>query len=81
MAKLYWKVKTMSLTVWCCSGTLQLDVPEFVEIQEDPENKTVSINVQDATVKQQKEMWGMSIEQYSENPAKMEGTGGHGTYC
>lgn len=41
-------------------GSLELDVPEFVTLQQDLENKTVLLGVEDANVKHQKEMWGMS---------------------
>ncbi|GAB0137313.1 hypothetical protein EsDP_00005585 [Epichloe bromicola] len=41
-------------------GKLELDVPEFVSLQQDLENKTVSLRVEDANVKQQNEMWGTS---------------------
>jgi hypothetical protein len=40
-------------------GELKLEVPDFVELQQDLENRSVALNVQDTTAKQQKEMWGM----------------------
>lgn len=39
-------------------GTLKLDVPEFVRLDHDTENNMVSLNVDDANIKKQKEMWG-----------------------
>ncbi|KAG6013033.1 hypothetical protein E4U41_005171, partial [Claviceps citrina] len=39
---------------------LDLDVPEFVKLQQDLENRTVLLSVEDANVKEQKEMWGTS---------------------
>ena len=41
-----------------CVGTLDLEVPEFVTIKQDLENKTVSLGVEDANIARQKEMWG-----------------------
>lgn len=35
-------------------------MPEFVALTEDVENKTISLSVHDANIKEQKEMWGMS---------------------
>jgi hypothetical protein len=42
-------------------GTLELDVPEFVSLQQDLENGTALLSVEDANVRQQKEMWGMFL--------------------
>ncbi|KAK2603509.1 54S ribosomal protein L6 mitochondrial [Conoideocrella luteorostrata] len=41
-------------------GTLELDVPEFVSLQQDLENSTALLSVEDANIKQQNEMWGTS---------------------
>lgn len=40
------------------AGTLELDVPEFVALTQDLEDGTALLSVEDANVKQQKEMWG-----------------------
>jgi hypothetical protein len=42
------------------AGELKLEVPEFVTLDQDLENKSVALNVQDMTAIKQKEMWGMS---------------------
>ncbi|KAI9151798.1 60S ribosomal protein L6 [Paramyrothecium foliicola] len=47
-----------TITVTGPRGALDLEVPEFVTVNEDLENKTVSLGVQDPNVAQQKEMWG-----------------------
>lgn len=39
-------------------GSLSLEVPEFVKLEQDLVNKTALLTVEDANVKQQKEMWG-----------------------
>ncbi|KND88160.1 Tubulin beta chain [Tolypocladium ophioglossoides CBS 100239] len=39
-------------------GTLELDVPEFVGLNQDLEDGTALLSVEDANVKHQKEMWG-----------------------
>ncbi|EFZ02498.1 ribosomal protein L6 [Metarhizium robertsii] len=49
-----------TITVKGPLGSLELDVPEFVTLQQDLENKTVLLGVEDANVKHQKEMWGTS---------------------
>lgn len=36
-------------------------MPEFVNLEQDMENRRLSLTVQDANVKQQKEMWGTSF--------------------
>lgn len=43
------------------AGTLELDVPEFVGLTQDLEDRTALLSVEDANVKHQKEMWGTSI--------------------
>lgn len=43
------------------TGELQLEVPEFVVLDQDLENKSVTLNVKDTTEKEQKEMWGMFL--------------------
>ena len=40
-------------------GSLELEVPEFVDLVQDPEDKSARLSIRDATAKQQKEMWGM----------------------
>ncbi|CAI6098141.1 unnamed protein product, partial [Clonostachys chloroleuca] len=37
-----------------------LDVPEFVNLKQDLENKTVELSIQDSNAQKQKEMWGTS---------------------
>ncbi|KAH7312344.1 putative 60S ribosomal protein L6 [Stachybotrys elegans] len=41
-------------------GELKLDIPDFVEISHDLENKSISVGVKNNAVKRQKEMWGTS---------------------
>jgi hypothetical protein len=38
---------------------LNLEVPEFVKVEQDAAAQTAILTVEDATVKHQKEMWGM----------------------
>jgi hypothetical protein len=33
-------------------------VPEFVNLKQDLENKTVELSIQDSNAQKQKEMWG-----------------------
>lgn len=40
-------------------GELDLEVPEYVQVTQDPEAKVVSLNVRDTDAKDQKAMWGM----------------------
>jgi large subunit ribosomal protein L6 len=40
-------------------GELELEVPEYVQVTQDPEAKVVSLNVRDTDAKDQKAMWGM----------------------
>lgn len=42
-------------------GKLELDVPEFVRLQRDLENRTVLLSVEDANVAHQRTMWGMIL--------------------
>lgn len=51
---------TRTITVKGPLGELKLDVPGFVRLEENKEEKTVSLGVEDANVKHQKEMWGTS---------------------
>ena len=39
-------------------GQLDLEVPEFVELKQDEDNRMALLSVQDSDVKVQKEMWG-----------------------
>ncbi|KAG6003165.1 hypothetical protein E4U54_000737 [Claviceps lovelessii] len=41
-------------------GELNLDVPEFVSLRQDLENKTALLSVEDANIKDQQMMWGTS---------------------
>ncbi|KAG5981549.1 hypothetical protein E4U55_002830 [Claviceps digitariae] len=41
-------------------GELNLAVPEYVKLQQDSENKTVLLSVEDANIKEQQTMWGTS---------------------
>lgn len=43
-------------------GSLSLDVPEFVNLKQDLENKTVELSIQDSNAQKQKEMWGTFTE-------------------
>jgi len=42
-------------------GSLDLEVPEYVEVEQDPEAKSVLLSVQDNEAKDQKAMWGRFI--------------------
>ncbi|KAL6802365.1 ankyrin repeat-containing domain protein [Trichoderma sp. SZMC 28012] len=44
----------------CGIGTLNLDVPEFVDLVQSEEDKTATLSVRDPNAKEQKEMWGTS---------------------
>jgi hypothetical protein len=46
------------LLIGCFIGSLSLDVPEFVNLKQDLENKTVELSIQDSNAQKQKEMWG-----------------------
>ncbi|PNP51563.1 hypothetical protein THARTR1_07819 [Trichoderma harzianum] len=50
----------VGLTSACGVGTLNLDVPEFVDIVQSEEDKTATLSVRDPNAKEQKEMWGTS---------------------
>ncbi|KAL7946528.1 ribosomal protein L6, alpha-beta domain-containing protein [Trichoderma barbatum] len=52
-------VKKM-ITVKGPLGTLNLDVPEFVDLVQSAEDKTATLSVRDPNEKEQKEMWGTS---------------------
>ncbi|PFH62392.1 hypothetical protein XA68_13831 [Ophiocordyceps unilateralis] len=41
-------------------GTLKLDIPHYVTMSENKEEKTVQLTIEDINAKQQKEMWGTS---------------------
>ncbi|CAG9943908.1 unnamed protein product [Clonostachys rosea f. rosea IK726] len=56
-----WKPsKHRTITVNGPLGSLSLDVPEFVNLKQDLENKTVELSIQDSNAQKQKEMWGTS---------------------
>lgn len=40
-------------------GTLDMDVPEFVDLVQNAEEKTATLSVRDPNAKEQKAMWGM----------------------
>jgi hypothetical protein len=50
----------VGLTSACCAGTLNLEVPEFVDLVQSEEDKTATLSVRDPNAKEQKEMWGTS---------------------
>ncbi|KAF5550419.1 beta-tubulin [Fusarium mexicanum] len=54
----YKKVYKKTITVKGPLGELELQVPEYVQVTQDPEAKVVSLNVQDTDAKDQKAMWG-----------------------
>ncbi|KAK2676171.1 hypothetical protein RAB80_008357 [Fusarium oxysporum f. sp. vasinfectum] len=54
----YKKVYKKTITVKGPLGELDLEVPEYVQVTQDPEAKVVSLNVQDTDAKDQKAMWG-----------------------
>ncbi|KAJ4266379.1 54S ribosomal protein L6 mitochondrial [Fusarium torreyae] len=56
----YKKVYKKTISVKGPLGSLELEVPVFVELTQDLENKMVSLNVQDTEIKEQKAMWGTS---------------------
>lgn len=49
---------------WCVvrTGTLDMDVPEFVDLVQNAEEKTATLSVRDPNAKEQKEMWGMLLQ-------------------
>ncbi|KJZ74656.1 hypothetical protein HIM_06006 [Hirsutella minnesotensis 3608] len=49
---------TKTVTVKGPLGTLQLDVPDYINLSHNDEEKTVLMSVADANEKRQKEMWG-----------------------
>ncbi|EWG42169.1 hypothetical protein FVEG_04082 [Fusarium verticillioides 7600] len=54
----YKKVYKKTITVKGPLGELELEVPDYVQVTQDPEAKVVSLNVQDTDAKDQKAMWG-----------------------
>ncbi|KOS22687.1 54S ribosomal protein L6 [Escovopsis weberi] len=40
------------------TGTLELEVPDFVSIEQNAEERTATLRVQDENIKRQKETWG-----------------------
>ncbi|KYK55075.1 60S ribosomal protein L6 [Drechmeria coniospora] len=54
----YKATMTRTITVQGPLGSLQLDVPEFVGLKQDLEDRTALLSVEDANIKEQKEMWG-----------------------
>ncbi|KAL6792471.1 ribosomal protein L6, alpha-beta domain-containing protein [Trichoderma sp. SZMC 28013] len=56
----YKPVVRKTITVKGPLGTLNLDVPEFVDIVQSEEDKTATLSVRDPNAKEQKEMWGTS---------------------
>ncbi|KAF7551204.1 hypothetical protein G7046_g7773 [Stylonectria norvegica] len=56
----YKKIFKKTVTVSGPLGSLDLDVPEFVEIKQDEENNMALLSVRDSDAKEQKEMWGTS---------------------
>lgn len=51
---------------WCVVrlGTLDMDVPEFVDLVQNAEEKTATLSVRDPNAKEQKEMWGTFLNRY-----------------
>ncbi|KAF7539738.1 beta-tubulin [Cylindrodendrum hubeiense] len=56
----YKKIYKKTITVKGPLGTLDLEVPQFVEVKHDEENRMAILTVQDSDVREQKEMWGTS---------------------
>ncbi|KAH6981169.1 ribosomal protein L6, alpha-beta domain-containing protein [Ilyonectria sp. MPI-CAGE-AT-0026] len=56
----YKRIYKKTITVKGPLGSLNLEVPEFVEVKHDEDNRMAILTVQDSDVKQQKEMWGTS---------------------
>ncbi|KAL6866650.1 ribosomal protein L6 [Trichoderma novae-zelandiae] len=56
----YKPVVRKTITVTGPLGTLTLDVPEFVDLEQSAEDRTAMLSVRDPNVKEQKEMWGTS---------------------
>ncbi|KAL7932701.1 ribosomal protein L6, alpha-beta domain-containing protein [Trichoderma chlorosporum] len=56
----YKPVVKKTITVKGPLGTLNLDVPEFVDLVQSAEDKTATLSVRDPNAKEQKEMWGTS---------------------
>lgn len=40
-------------------GELVLEVPDFIKLEQDATTQTASVSVEDSSVGEQKEMWGM----------------------
>ncbi|PNP47334.1 hypothetical protein TGAM01_v205539 [Trichoderma gamsii] len=56
----YKPVVKKKITVKGPLGTLNMDVPEFVDLVQNAEEKTATLSVRDPNAKEQKEMWGTS---------------------
>ncbi|KPM42567.1 Tubulin beta chain [Neonectria ditissima] len=56
----YKKIYKKTITIKGPLGSLDLEVPEFVEVKHDEDNRMAILTVKDSDVKEQKEMWGTS---------------------
>jgi hypothetical protein len=41
------------------AGQLELEIPDFVNVNQDPETRQVRLTVADRNERRQREMWGM----------------------
>lgn len=59
MEALFWLTRMCWTDECACGvGTLNLDVPDYVELVQSAEDKTAMLSVRDPNAKDQKEMWG-----------------------
>lgn len=49
-----------------------MDVPEFVDVKFDEENRSAILSVQDTEIKEQKEMWGVYFSYPFTSPSIFE---------
>ncbi|KAH6610614.1 hypothetical protein Trco_000634 [Trichoderma cornu-damae] len=56
----YKPVVKKTITVTGPLGTLSMEVPEFVDLEQNAEDKTATLSVRDPNAREQKAMWGTS---------------------
>ena len=54
----YLRIPTRIVTVQGPLGKLDLEIPPFIKIVQDPESRRAVLSIEDTTEKRQKEMWG-----------------------
>lgn len=71
----------MSSTLWqavdqgadLLLGTLELEIPDYVNIDHDAAARRVEMSVKDRDQRNQREMWGMDRRRYNQQCDQMRG--------